>query len=283
MRCLFCKKESISAKSIEHIIPESLGNKTFILPRGYICDKCNNYFAREVEKPFLEHINMRLLRFHEAIPNKKNRIPSISGVMGSTSVTLRKDIVNGDIVTGVEMPPQLFYEIAKEQGKVELIVPALSENCLPPQNSVTSRFLAKIALEALADQLKGIKHSLDDLIDDQQFDAIRNHARLGTPREWPCSIRRIYATDTQWKFSDDEHSQIIHECDFLLPNVGEEELKGDSIQSELYCIVALGGIEFAINMGGPEINGYNDWLSKHNSISPLYYGKNQSTKEQQSG
>lgn len=276
MRCLFCKEESSSAKSVEHIIPESLGNKTFILPRGYICDKCNNYFARKVEKPFLEHINMRLLRFHEAIPNKKNRIPSIDGIMGSTAVTLRKDIVDGDIVTGVEVPPDLFYEIAKKQEKIELIIPALSEDCLPTQSSVVSRFLAKIALEALADRLKGVEHSLDNLIDDQQFDAIRNHARLGIPREWIYSIRRIYATDTQWKLNDGENYQIIHECDFLLPNIGEVELKRDNVQSELYCIVALWGIEFAINMGGPEIDGYNDWLSKHDNISPLYFGKNQS-------
>ena len=49
MRCLFCKQDSSNTKSVEHIIPESLGNKTLILPRGYVCDKCNNYFAIKVE------------------------------------------------------------------------------------------------------------------------------------------------------------------------------------------------------------------------------------------
>ena len=32
MRCLFCKQDSSSAKSIEHIIPESMGNTKLILP-----------------------------------------------------------------------------------------------------------------------------------------------------------------------------------------------------------------------------------------------------------
>ena len=53
MRCLFCKKDSDETKSIEHIVPESLGNKSFVLPLGYVCDKCNNYFALRVEKPFM--------------------------------------------------------------------------------------------------------------------------------------------------------------------------------------------------------------------------------------
>jgi len=50
MRCLFCKCPSDDATSVEHIVPESLGNRRHILPRGAICDRCNNYFSREVER-----------------------------------------------------------------------------------------------------------------------------------------------------------------------------------------------------------------------------------------
>ncbi len=32
MKCLFCKQSSADTKSVEHIVPESLGNTTFILP-----------------------------------------------------------------------------------------------------------------------------------------------------------------------------------------------------------------------------------------------------------
>lgn len=75
MKCLFCKQSSTDTKSVEHVVPESLGNTKFILPLGYVCDKCNNYFAREVEKPFLELPELRLLRFQESIPNKKIKCP----------------------------------------------------------------------------------------------------------------------------------------------------------------------------------------------------------------
>lgn len=39
----------INTKSEEHIIPKSLGNEKFVLPKGTICDKCNNYFALNMD------------------------------------------------------------------------------------------------------------------------------------------------------------------------------------------------------------------------------------------
>lgn len=40
MQCVFCHKNSVASKSVEHIIPESLGNKHHFLPKGYVCDEC---------------------------------------------------------------------------------------------------------------------------------------------------------------------------------------------------------------------------------------------------
>lgn len=54
MNCLFCKRDSSTSRSVEHVIPESLGNKEYVLPRGMVCDKCNQYFAIKIEKPLLE-------------------------------------------------------------------------------------------------------------------------------------------------------------------------------------------------------------------------------------
>jgi hypothetical protein len=50
MNCIFCHKISDNSQSIEHIIPESLGNKEHTLWKGAVCDKCNNYFATKMEK-----------------------------------------------------------------------------------------------------------------------------------------------------------------------------------------------------------------------------------------
>ncbi len=36
MRCIFCKTDSDSSRSVEHIIPESLGNTDYVLPPGCV-------------------------------------------------------------------------------------------------------------------------------------------------------------------------------------------------------------------------------------------------------
>ena len=54
MRCVFCKADSSQSRSVEHIIPESLGNTAHTLPRCVVCDQCNGYFARKIEKPVLD-------------------------------------------------------------------------------------------------------------------------------------------------------------------------------------------------------------------------------------
>ena len=274
MRCLFCKEDSSSAKSIEHIIPESLGNKTLTLPRGYVCDKCNNYLAREVEKPFLEREDMRLLRFQEDIPSKKNKFPLLEGNWDGIPVEVKKEIHNGEVIPCIGMPPELLVKILLHpQEHYQMTVPAYTDVLLPPQGSITSRFIGKIALEALAHKLSSLDDSLDQLIDDKQFDPIRNHVRRGSPRAWPCHIRRIYSHRKSWIDSDGETYQIIHESDFLMPSITKYDGQ-NPVQAELYFIVALWGMEFAINLGGPCIEGYQAWLKEHDNASPLYFGKN---------
>lgn len=76
MRCIFCKQDSSSSRSVEHIVPESLGNDEHVLPIGAVCDGCNQYFARKVERQLLESPMFRLLRADMAIPNKRGRIPA---------------------------------------------------------------------------------------------------------------------------------------------------------------------------------------------------------------
>ena len=73
MECIFCHKDSSSSKSVEHIIPESLGNKEHILPVGYVCDECNHYFSIKLEKPLLSLKYFKDLRSRNNILTKKNK------------------------------------------------------------------------------------------------------------------------------------------------------------------------------------------------------------------
>lgn len=260
MKCIFCKVDSTESKSVEHIIPESLWNTKQILPAGVVCDKCNNYFSRKVEKPFLCSPEMEALRFHEAIPSKKGRIPSIKGVISGSSspIKVHRTLDGDDVVMHIELDAEQF-ELVKNGGSSQLYLPMGFEK---PTVSETSRFLAKVATEALAQRVLGHEGGVEYIVDEEQFDPIRNHARYGQPKEWPIFSRRIYHANED-KEIHSEKGQLVHEYDFL-----------HTSQGELYFVLALYGVEMTINVGGPDIEGYEIWLKENNDASPLYSGKN---------
>ena len=77
VRCIYCLEASGASRSVEHVIPESLGNTKLVLPPGVVCDRCNNYLSRKVEGPFLNSFPIRKLRFDQALPSKRGRVPRL--------------------------------------------------------------------------------------------------------------------------------------------------------------------------------------------------------------
>jgi hypothetical protein len=260
MRCIFCKLDSRSSVSAEHIVPESMGGFGHILPPRVVCDRCNNYFSREVEKPFLECDAISLLRFHQRVANKRGRVPPAEGMVapGHFPVTLyRHPRVDSEIL--VVMPPEAAEHVQTATAG-RLYVRSEAEL---PSGAVVSRFLAKVAVEAMADRLVSHPDGLEYLVDEVQLDPIRNHARRGDIRVWPTSVRQIYHADAKWLDDSDSARQVVNEYDILVTE-----------NNEWYFILAIFGKEFAINYGGPDIDGYKQWLDLHKNVSPLYFGKN---------
>lgn len=255
-RCIFCRNDSSSSRSIEHIIPESLGNTTAILPRGIVCDVCNNYFARKVEAPFLESALVRSLRFDQRLQNKKGRVPKIEGV-------IRPDIPaelcyfpeRGQ--TSIGIPPELFPYL--NQHPFEAYFPLGGP---PPSDRIVSRFFAKIALESLARRYAPYPAGLAYLCDERQLNPLREHARRGHIEDWPVHIRVLYPPESAI-LENEELRQVVHESDFLV-----------TPWDEWFHVVVIFGTEFTINIGGPEIDGYLRWLQGSGGVSPLYIGEN---------
>src|SRR5262245_17987245 len=145
MRCIFCRADSSSSRSEEHIIPHSLGNRRHVLKPGIVCDGCNNYFSREVERPFLDAPAIRHLRFHQVLESRKGSIPPIPGLIRpDIPVTLYRDYKTGGM--SVDIPTEFVSRFAA-LPRGELILPTSG---LPPADLVVSRFVAKVALEAMA-------------------------------------------------------------------------------------------------------------------------------------
>lgn len=102
MKCIFCKSDSSQSVSVEHIIPESLGNIEHVLPKGMVCDSCNNYFSIKIEKPLLESPYFISLRSQNLIENKRGRIPYELAYMGGGYVNIGYDKKSKNTVINVE-------------------------------------------------------------------------------------------------------------------------------------------------------------------------------------
>lgn len=269
MRCLFCKKDSSTSRSVEHIIPESLGNTTHILPKGVVCDQCNNYFSREVEKPFLESPAIRALRFEQALESKKGRVPALPGMIlpDVPAIVARFPKYNA---TSIVVPES---EVARVLSLKEstLIFPLRID---APTSVVISRFMAKVALESMAQRIVQHQDGLEYLCDETQLDLLRDHARRGRPAEWPVHTRRIYDANGQTHGPDGSLRQVVHESDFLVVSTSTPA-EPDRITGEWFFVLAVFGLELAINLGGPEIGSYLRWLKENNNESPLYNTGNQ--------
>lgn len=262
MRCLFCRMDSTASKSVEHIIPESLWNTQHVLPKGVVCDACNNYFAREVEKPFLDSPPITGLRFSQFIPNKRGRVPPTEALLmpGFPAVVHRNPY--DPLVLRLELEPDGLKHFTNLKNGALQLVGGLG---VPPQR-VTSRFLAKMAVEALAYKLLDHPEGIAYLVDESQLDLMRNFARRGVPREWPHHMRRIYDAD-RMLLEDGRALQTVHEFDFLVTK-----------NQEWFFVFALFGLELTINLGGPEIDGYLAWLEENGGRSPLYTDRSELTR-----
>jgi HNH endonuclease len=253
-RCLFCSADSAGSRSVEHIVPESLGNTTAVLPRGVVCDKCNNYFAVKVERPFLESETVKALRYYEAIPSKKGRVPELSATLGRDEpVTLHRHL-RGPFPITMGVSPGAWAALLSGVNIVN--APGPTDDW--PEYPV-SRFLAKAALESMAHRLVNYPDGLLYLAVERQLDPIRRYARFGEGRAWPYRSRRIYDRTRPWRLADGSIVQRVWESDILVTDYQER-----------YFVLAIFGLELTINLGHRSTWGYDQWLASHDNRSPLY-------------
>jgi hypothetical protein len=254
-RCIFCKQDSSTSKAVEHIIPEALGNKEHILPRGVVCDSCNSYFGLKVEKPLLDSDYFRQARSRNLIYNKENRVPSISGVLFPGFIPIEWDQAGHSVFAARERDTSKLIDVLRDIQEGKLIVPMIEK----PDEHLMSRFLAKTALEVLASRLSVVPGGLEEVIDKRELDELRHYARFGTPPKlWPFNTRAIYPEGKMFVEGTQKY-EVLHEYTLLYTE-----------SRELYLVVVILGIEYAINMGEPETDGYVEWLREHSFKSPLY-------------
>lgn len=255
MRCIFCKEDSSNSRSREHIIPESLGNWEHILEPGIVCDSCNNYFAIKIEKPLLETSYFKQLRFANKIYSKKGKIPSGYGITGGGLVELHAESFGLSIV--IDDPNIMKNVLSGKAGR--LYIPM--GTTFPKNDQLFSRFLGKVAIEMLAKKFCKNEGWEREIVDKSELDPIRTFVRYSKGVDsWQYNIREIYPPHQL--FYDESYStksyQVLHECDFVYTRF-----------FELFFVLALCGVEFAINLGRPEVSPYQGIIIKNMGESIL--------------
>ncbi len=240
-----------------------------VLPQGWVCDDCNNYLSREVEAPFLNSCYGRHSRFEMRVPSKRGKVPPATGLhaqsLSRVDLYVDKEGSFG-ICAAPEENEKHFVESILKNTHGTLYVPAAT---LPQQNYETARFIAKVALEVLAYRGMDLPGWNKEVADKTELNELRTYVRRGQPGFiWPVHIRRIYPPE--FLFADEifPPHEVLHEWDILsIPDTTTPKV------AEYYAVIAIFGVEFAINLGGPELDGFHQWLKDNNNASFLYSKK----------
>ena len=121
-----------------------------------------------------------------------------------------------------------------------------------------SRFLTKAAIEALAFKTLHIPNSNSEIVDKSELDLLRAYARFDRGDTWPFACRTLYPVNAVFQ-EGDTHYELLHEFDVFYTKT-----------MELHFALAILGVEFVVNLGGPALDGYHKWLKQNDYASPLY-------------
>lgn len=189
--CIICRctKESASFTKVEHILPEALGNRHSILPRGYYCDACQDLMA-PIEGSVVNQLPFSMTSLFCVKHTKSGRFPSAK----FERVHYRKrrpNYLEIDIVSGKEMDP--FTLEASSKSKFDHIA--------------LGRVLVKAALGAMTLEL-GREYVLNEL-----FDPAREFVQTGKGLHTRLLMQRNGTPDRQmniyWQNFTDGSVRVI--------------------------------------------------------------------------
>lgn len=270
MQCIFCHKDSGASKSVEHIIPESLGNKHHFLPKGYVCDECNNYFAVKIERELLEQPYFKSMRFRNEILTKKGKLVKEKMIFPGAMMACDVEMQTTDSGRVVSFNDEGLFEAIKDGKTHTMLSPHYPEPDFPSTNM--SRFIAKCAYEFFLYNVGEENYDLcvKELLGDKSdiLKDLREYARYGKGPYWQYNQRRIYSEgDFYFRKDRDELYEILHEMKFFTKE--HKRYSTGFVEAEIYFVMAIAGIEYAMCISDPSITEYQKWLEEHNGLSPL--------------
>jgi hypothetical protein len=147
--------------------------------------------------------------------------------------------------------------IPNKRGRMPAL--PLHEGASLPEYRLMGRFLGKVGLEILADRTRNVVGWNDELVEKVELDELRDYVRFNVgASDWPFSFRPLYPVNAVFEEAG-TCFEVLHEHQLLYTEA-----------LSLYAVVAILGVEFAINLGAPTLDGYAQWLEVNSYRSPLY-------------
>jgi len=91
--CLSCKRENRRFTSEEHVIPESLGNRKMVLPKGVVCDQCNNEKLSMLDQALLDFVSISAMKTFLGVPSKTGTLPKSKFGNGSLGMFAPRNVL----------------------------------------------------------------------------------------------------------------------------------------------------------------------------------------------
>lgn len=168
MNCIYCRKAG-SAMGAAHVFPEAVVQNSHTLPLG-VCDKCNNYFSRDIDPVLLTHPIIAYSVQMLGLPGKSGKArQELGGVKRSSDGSY------------VEFPWVDSHTSTDSTGSKTTHVSV--EASFHFNDSYFSRALHHIAFNALA-LTQGVEAAMD-----RKYDHVRQYVRFAKKGVvWPYGV-----------------------------------------------------------------------------------------------
>jgi hypothetical protein len=222
MNCIFCGTPVLK-NSLEHIVPESLGNKTYTLENGFICGGCNNSFSKFEDKALSKGI-LAITRPMSGFATKKGK-PAKGQSHGIKFEGNKKYIKNQVTVFGLT---EKNVKAINSDGSIVFDIQNFDKS-----EMAVSKLLLKIGFEALFQSQRKV-FKLTNL------NELKAHLNKQNNTDWPFITTNIKPMDFQSipRFKDKQTLKKIN-CEILFKKIDKENLLFNFRYSFLSYIINL--------------------------------------------
>ncbi|QIH37938.1 HNH endonuclease [Flavobacterium sp. Sr18] len=169
MNCIFCDKPNI-AKSIEHIVSESFGNKDYVMERSSVCDECNSKFSKFEDKALSNSIFV-FERARLGIVTKKGK--NVKGQVKNIKVEGHQDFKKQHIsIQGINSSNFKNFDPKTKTG--QLYVESFDKS-----EESACKLALKIALESIFTSRK------KEIFNNYDFTELKGYLTNENTKSWP--------------------------------------------------------------------------------------------------